>query len=345
MMLNDLILISKYAGMREDIVQAGGGNSSVKINNQEMLIKASGFQLSELSENYGYSRINYTKIEDYMKKNQNTYLTEEDSNQFLEKVVIEGKKPSIETFLHAITNKVTLHTHPTLINVLTARKNGMLVLKELFPEALFIDYFTPGIKLAQEYYKVFNNNKTSKIIFLKNHGLIVNANSAKEVIELTEQVINSIACFLHIDNKRYTATSSIYAVTSKIHGLENYIVYLSNDNSIKKYIREHSLAWSFTFCPDCIVYCGKKILSLKSIDEQCFYEFIDENGLPTIILYEGQIYILAESMKKARDIESVLRFSAEVNMLNCDYDIEWLSDEEVSFLQNWDAEKYRKSMK
>ena len=42
--------MSKYAGMREDLVQAGGGNSSYKISQTEMAIKASGYQLSDLTE-------------------------------------------------------------------------------------------------------------------------------------------------------------------------------------------------------------------------------------------------------------------------------------------------------
>ena len=52
--LNKLIKLSKYAGERFDLVQAGGGNSSVKLENGEMLIKASGFILSDVEINNGY---------------------------------------------------------------------------------------------------------------------------------------------------------------------------------------------------------------------------------------------------------------------------------------------------
>ena len=40
--MNGLIQISKYAGMRNDLAQAGGGNTSVKIDDQVMLVKSSG---------------------------------------------------------------------------------------------------------------------------------------------------------------------------------------------------------------------------------------------------------------------------------------------------------------
>ena len=51
--IKNLIKLSKYAGMREDIVQAGGGNTSVKIDDKTMFIKSSGYQLSEMEENMG----------------------------------------------------------------------------------------------------------------------------------------------------------------------------------------------------------------------------------------------------------------------------------------------------
>ena len=39
--LKNFVEISKYAGERFDLVQAAGGNTSVKLKNSEMLIKAS----------------------------------------------------------------------------------------------------------------------------------------------------------------------------------------------------------------------------------------------------------------------------------------------------------------
>ena len=60
--IKNLIKLSKYAGMREDIIQAGGGNTSVKINDETMFIKSSGYQLSEMEENVGYSKVNYLRL-------------------------------------------------------------------------------------------------------------------------------------------------------------------------------------------------------------------------------------------------------------------------------------------
>ena len=67
--INELVEISKYAGERFDLVQAGGGNSSVKFENGEMIIKASGFLLSDVNEDGGYSRVHTNQIAKIVKNN------------------------------------------------------------------------------------------------------------------------------------------------------------------------------------------------------------------------------------------------------------------------------------
>ena len=57
-----LASISSFAGNRFDLVQAGGGNSSVKLDDQQMLIKASGISLSEVKKDKGYVAVNYPLI-------------------------------------------------------------------------------------------------------------------------------------------------------------------------------------------------------------------------------------------------------------------------------------------
>ena len=61
--IRDFVKLSKWAGERFDLVQAGGGNSSVKLDSGEMLIKASGFSLSELSTTRAFSTVNCQGVE------------------------------------------------------------------------------------------------------------------------------------------------------------------------------------------------------------------------------------------------------------------------------------------
>jgi len=216
--IESLIKLSKYAGMREDIIQAGGGNTSVKIDNETMFIKSSGYQLSEMEENVGYSKVNYKKIVDYFKTNLE--IKRSDEKNLLEDTLIEGKRPSIETFLHSITEKYTLHTHPVLINVFTSRANGMKELKSMFPDSLIIDYQTPGIFLAKKFFDKFSksdNPQKANIVFLKNHGLIVSGKNVDEVIELHENILKILEDRLKINMQAYRNSTYLYKK------LENFI--------------------------------------------------------------------------------------------------------------------------
>ena len=236
--IKNLIKISKYAGMREDIIQAGGGNTSVKLDEEIMYIKSSGYQLSEIEENIGYSKVNYRRIINYFKTNSEVNRNNE--NELLEEILIEGKKPSIETFLHSITDKYTLHTHSLLVNVFTSRKAGMKELKILFPESLLIDYETPGVFLAKNLFETIKKEKRKiNIIFLKNHGLIVSGDNIEEIIELHERILRKLEDKLNIDMKKYRNSTYLFETLEKF--LEDNIVYLCENINIKNNIKNNNI--------------------------------------------------------------------------------------------------------
>ena len=94
------------------------------------------------------------------------------------------------------------------------------------------------------------------------------------------------------------------------------------------------------------MYCGKRALVLEDKDIKEKLEMhIKQYGKPVIIFYENNIYILAQSVKKAKEIESVLSFSIKVLNYNKNAEVDFLDEPEQNFLLNWDAEKYRQNMK
>lgn len=212
--MQGFIRISKYAGMRNDLGQAGGGNTSVKLDDQVMLVKSSGFQLADVSENSGYSKIDYRLIEEYFKENIRAdgkfVLTEDAGNALLVKAQMAGGRASIETFLHAVTGKYTLHSHPTLVNILTARKDGREILEELFPDAVYVPYRKPGAALAETYYKICQAAGEPEIIFLESHGLVVSGGLAERVISRTEEVLEKIAAYLQVSYEAYPNATKLW---------------------------------------------------------------------------------------------------------------------------------------
>lgn len=348
--IRQLIQFSHYAGMREDLVQAGGGNSSIKIADGTMLIKASGYHLSQVAETSGYAVVDVKSILPcFINDNHKSVKDEED--EVLRAAHISGPKPSIETFLHAISGRCTLHTHPLLVNVMTSRVDGMQQLQTLFPETLMVGYATPGIKLAREYYRQIKRweslgKGTPDIVFFKNHGLMVSGLNSDAVIEKTEAVIHKLAEFLLVNQDK---NDGVYEIWKAISTLDNYrdeIVYLCKSKGICQLIKKtNGMAWNYEFAPDCIVYCGKHMLNLspsKILEE--LTQYVQKNGMPVVVLYKQAIYIIAESIKKAYDIESVLDFSAQVIILNSNHKMDMLPRSEIDFLLDWEGEKYRKNL-
>lgn len=351
--MQGFIKISRYAGMRNDLAQAGGGNTSVKLDGQIMLVKSSGFQLADVNENSGYSKINYRLIAEYFKENMQAddqpVLTEDAGNVLLTKAQMAGGRASIETFLHAVTGKYTLHSHPTLVNILTARKNGREILEELFPEAVYVPYRKPGAALAETYYKICQAAGQPEIIFLESHGLVVSGDSAEKVIARTEEVLEKIAAYLRVSYEAYPNATKLWNAFADIPELADRIVYLSENRYLSRETGKRDVLcaekWNHAFCPDCVVYGSKKSLFLA--DDFCAADitaFIKRNGIPAMVCYKDCFYILAESVKKAQEIENVMSFAAQVQAANLSHEMQYLSEGQQDALLNWDAEKYRRKL-
>ncbi|NLL79615.1 MAG: class II aldolase [Clostridiales bacterium] len=345
-MMQGFIKISKYAGMREDLVQAGGGNSSYKETDTRMYIKASGFQLAEVSEKEGYAVVNPQKIQAAFLNQENLdQITDEVSREILQSAFIEGKRPSIETFLHAVSGRYTLHTHPIVVNAMTCRKQGMDVLAEMFPEALIVPYATPGVELAKSFFLAYRRKAQEKgqifdIVFLQNHGLVVSGDSAQIVIDRTEEVVRKLERYLKADMQPYHVCTELWEY------FREKVVWRVTDQHVLEVFHKTGHMWKHSFCPDCVVFMGKNILNLTEQDiEAALEKFQKEYGSPVILIYDDNMYIVADSVKKALEIQSVLSFSAQVMKLNENVECTLLDEREQNFLLNWDAEKYRKNIK
>lgn len=345
--MRDFVKISRYAGMREDLVQAGGGNSAFKIASDKMAIKASGTQLADMTMEDGYALVNPAIVKEaFLTCDDLNDMIEEDSKKILADSFIGGKRPSIETFLHSISGRYSLHTHPMVVNALTCRENGAEILIDLFPDALIVPYATPGIELAKAYFKAYKeykkiHDKDPVIVFLMNHGLLVSSDTGDEVIEKTEEVTQRIESYLKVDMSGY------HMMTELLDFYDEGIIWKVTDVNVIESYKKIGKAWEHYFCPDCVVFLGKKIYEVSGdrIERDDYDAFVAENGYPVVWFYKNNIYIHADSVKKALEIQSVLSFSGQVMVVNNEEKCNLLPEKEKNFLLNWDAERYRRNMK
>jgi len=353
--IRDFVEISKYAGERLDLVQAAGGNSSVKLDNGEMLIKASGFLLSDVNIEEGYSRVFTNAVAEILKnkhiinskdKRQRESLTA----QFLKEATIDKQnRPSIETLLHSLLNKYTLHTHSIVVNMIVVQKRWKEILNSIFidEKIAYVEYKTPGVELAIALDKELQKfDKIPNIIILQNHGLIITSDEKDEIKTLTEYVLEKIENYLNIDMERYKLTNSVSYLFDSISDNAN-ISYLCDDLFLNEQLKKNEKLFLKTpFCPDTFVYCGFFPVKIESMSNTNILEDykIKNHELPKVVIYDGKLFFRAATLKKAKEIEEVFKFHIMVLVQNQNIDLNFLEFEELAYLSNWEAEKYRQKL-
>jgi len=171
--ITDFSNLCNSFGKDFNLVQLGGGNISVK-SNDWMIIKSSGLSMKDVSTSKGYSIVNNKKL-------RNDII--EDKTQNLSSYLIFNQnKPSIETYMHALLKKYTVHLHPIDINKILVRRDAADIIRKDYPDSLIIDYVSPGIEIAKKILE--NNYKNINIIFLLNHGVIYTSDNLEEIYEM-----------------------------------------------------------------------------------------------------------------------------------------------------------------
>lgn len=340
-----LVEISRYAGERFDLIQAGGGNSSVKVDDK-MLIKASGFLLSDVSKSSGYVKVSLDKLEKIFDNKEILTLLKKEKDLVVANLIKEATlgtlRASIETLMHALLSKYVLHTHPIVVNMIVAKKDWEVLLKEIFKdqEILLVEYKTPGIELAMAIKeKIDKHKKAPKIIFLQNHGLIVHSDNKDEIKSLTELVVTKIESYLDIDMSRFRLVSDLRDKL-KLFFHEEFIIYLSEDLFLNQILQSNkSLFFKKPFFPDMMVYCGISACEAEKIES--FKKLYNE--FPKVLIYKDRLFFIANNLKKAKEMEEVMK--AHVMVLNTTgIEINSLLDEELFYLREWEAERYRQKI-
>ena len=317
--LSDFVQISRYAGERFDLVQAGGGNSSVKLDNDEMLIKASGFLLSEVTKDRGFSTVDTKKVANILtnkaiKSETNSRKRESIAANLINEAILDKKnRPSIETLLHSFLYKYTLHTHPVSVNMVVIQKQWKKILLSIFKnyDIALINYKTPGIELALELFNSLESfEKIPNIIFLQNHGLIVTSETKNDIQKITDNVLEKIEDYLKLDMSKYKLTNKITFLLNSAQKNIN-ISYLSDDGFLNDQLKiNRKLFFKKPFCPDTLVFCGISAVEIKDLtDLLSINSYLNTyNQLPKVIIYNNYLFISANSIKKAKEVEDVIKF-------------------------------------
>ncbi|HEX7713393.1 MAG TPA: class II aldolase/adducin family protein [Bacillota bacterium] len=341
--LVELQQISTAVGIPIDYTQGGGGNTSVKLGNQLMAVKASGFKLKQITPGEGYVLVNYQKILDFYHQIDPDRMNdlEKESGQLLkDSVVIKDTmkplRPSVEAGFHSLLKKYVIHTHPVYANILCCAQNGRELAQRIFGGKsygwVWIPYVNPGFSLTLKIKAAIEEALERKgefpqVIFMENHGLIVNADDCTNCIILHQAVNDLIRDYLGIKGP--------YPQIELVAGDDQTII--SKTPYIMDYFKGSKLSDDFfdevVLYPDQLVYLNGEI-STGRMDRKV-----------NIHLQSGTV-TYKTGLAEAQTIEETLLAYLYVikGIRSHGLQIKTMTSQEIGFIKNWESEAYRKRL-
>jgi len=379
--LADLIKISNITGKDTTLVQGGGGNTSVKTaDGKYMYIKASGTALKDMSKKNGWRRMRLDAVLSVIRDKKLAKLdagTREP--EVVDRLLLAcddnvktGARPSVESHLHAYLDKCVIHLHPIAVGAYVNAKNGKAELEKLFKEErfppLWVPYTDPGFMLAKkianlvvDYHNRFG--KKPAIMILEKHGLFVTATTAEAALRLVRKVIKLCSSKLQplkAAKKKAPASQDINATKSAIRkavfdvtGQHPPVSYFGRRAPIASFMAHKDakkLLATRALNPDELVYANGPAMwlersELKKITAK-LNSLVNKGQKPSAaFLVKGLGLFVAAETKTAPVIAEITIGSLMIRSWATKFGgILALTRREQDFINNWEAEAFRKKL-
>lgn len=337
-----------------DYVKGGGGNTSVK-NSQIIWIKPSGTILGELKPD-DFVALDRARIAEIYKANPPAEPNEREAmikDLMLAAVCPDSSgRPSVEAPLHnSFDAAFVVHTHPALVNGMTCAKNGAEICHNLFPDDLWVEYIDPGYTLCmrlreeiEEYAKRYRHQP--EVVFLKNHGLFVAAETADRIHEIHSYIINVMM-------EQYRKAG--IPVELKMEPPAADDVVGKTIEHIKDLLGPEEaghVCYSVPFriadgpiSPDHIAYSRAYPL-VGELSAEAISDFKNRNDYsPRVIKCEAEVFSVGSSEKNASLALELALDGAQVKQLAEAFGgIEYMTPKAAKFIDNWEVEAYRQKV-
>lgn len=177
--IDELVELSHRIGSDADLVQPGGGNTSVKVDGV-LVIKGSGSDLRTLT------RRQCTELDLSLlaKLRDQASMSDEEMMRFMRRCMLrpdEQPLPSVETPLHSILPfRFIAHTHDVASMAVTDRADAAEQVRKIWGgDVLMLEYVRPGFPLAR---RLMDRTVPPGVrgLALEKHGLIAWGDSAED---------------------------------------------------------------------------------------------------------------------------------------------------------------------
>jgi len=334
-----------------DYVRGGGGNTSCK-DEKTLWVKPSGTTLAGLAPEK-FVAIDRAKLARLYEIGTPEIPAEREA--LVKSVMAEASRPetpgraSVEAPLHDTLNaRYVVHTHPCLVNGMTCSINGKALCAELFPDALWLDYIDPGYTLCMVVRKEIKayeaqNGFEPELIFLKNHGVFVSADTPEEIRALYSEVMGKLrARYQELQIDPVLECSPMATESS----LADDINLIRNAMGCQKLRIAISGAFEVSpgpISPDHLVY-AKAFPYFGEPTAEGVAEFVRKRGYPPhVFRFNQSVFGVSESESGAQLALELAKDGAIVEKLAAAFGgIDYMSDSAREFIENWEVESYRK---
>ncbi len=321
--LTPLRKLSAKLGKNLDLVQAGGGNTSLKADDT-LWVKASGKWLARAMHEEMFLPVRQADILRCMEGDEE-YVEEYTTSSG------ETLRPSVETSMHAVLpHRVVVHVHSVRAIAWAIRTDMPAALSDRLAGLRWewIPYIHPGLVLG----KKIRERLSSKpdVLILGNHGLVVAAGDCDSAEALLEEVERRLECPVRapqpadLDGLAEVVPAGYrIAPDAEVHALalDSFSV---------------DVAARGTFYPDQCVYVGPAVAILDGTRS-----FVAKFGvLPKVLLAPGKGVLVADDLNRAGR-EVLISLKRVIERLDPAIAVRALEAADVSRLINWEAEKYR----
>lgn len=322
-------------GARQDYFPGTGGNVSFKTDTKTMLIKASGKRIAHMNDREGVVALSYQGVKEHFRKTLPHREDEKVSSDLIATAVDANAsgRPSIETGFHTLLSNAVIHSHSAYVNIFACSTLFEKIVETLFLGSrisyLCISYAQPGYYLTHLFLeKVIRLSSAPRVIFMKNHGIVVSAPTLAEAIDLHEEVNQRVMRYFSI-------TEEVYPKALLTHHGE------LKSKSRTKFLHDFVLANMYIFeninqyilFPDLTVFC------------QDIYVTRDDTFPSKIIIHKDTGEIIYNTTKKEAHCieENLIAFAFLLTYMKAHHlSPVYISQKEADSIRNMEQEKYRK---
>lgn len=329
--LPSLVKLSARIGRDLNLVQAGGGNTSLK-DDGTLWIKASGKWMVNAEQDDMFVPVPGSDV---------ARKLETGDEKFPEYSTASGSslRPSVETTMHAVLpHRVVIHVHSVATIAWAAQADGERLVRLHLTGLrwVWIPYIHPGVPLALRIRETLAERPD--VLILGNHGLVVGGEDCERAAGLLADVERRLALSPRAapGPNRGSLASCIDTAGWSIANDEEVHALATDTDSCR-------IASTGTMYPDHCVYLGPAAPCMKireSMQSALSRYTARYQYEPGYMLVEGAGVLVSGKLSRAGH-QLLTCLKRVVERIPTHSPVRYLEDWQVAKLVNWDAEKYR----